>query len=153
MEAPRIEERGSFLVAGSTGHYQMPDTSGISPQWDAFAKYLGKIPGQAGWTTYGVCFNMDGTGKMDYMCGVEVTEDVAPPDGLTLLRIEPQLYAIFSHRGHVSRIKETWDAIFREWCPASGRTLLAAPQFEVYDERFDPKTNEGVVEIWIPIER
>jgi AraC family transcriptional regulator len=153
MEAPRIEEKGSFVVAGSVGHYQIPDTSGISPQWDEFAKHLGKIPGQAGWTTYGVCFNMDGSGKMDYMCGVEVTGETAAPAGLTLLRIEPQLYAVFSHRGHISKIKETWDAIFQQWCPASGRKLLAAPQFEVYDERFDPKTNEGVVEIWIPIER
>ncbi|HVW10278.1 MAG TPA: GyrI-like domain-containing protein [Bryobacteraceae bacterium] len=153
METPRIEDRGSFLVAGSVERYQIPEVSGISRQWDEFARHLGKIPGQTGWTTYGVCFNMDDSGKMDYMCGVEVTEGAAAQEGMKLLRIEPQLYAVFSHRGNISRIKETWDAIFTEWCPASGRKLLFAPQFEVYDERFDPKTNEGVVEIWIPIER
>jgi AraC family transcriptional regulator len=153
MEAPRIEDRGPFLIAGSVGHYKIPEVSGISRQWDEFAKYLGKIPGQAGWTTYGVCFNMDGSGKMDYMCGVEVTEDAVTPDGLALMRIKPHLYAVFLHRDHISKITETWDAIFREWCPSSGRKLLPAPQFEVYDERFDPTTGNGVVEIWIPIER
>jgi len=153
MEAPRMEDRGSLLVAGSVGHYTLPDTSGIPHQWDEFAKYLGRIPGQAGSTSYVVCFNMDGSGKMDYMCGVAVTEDAVAPEGLTLLRIEPQLYAVFSHRDHISKIKDTWDAIFQEWCPSSGRKLTAAPQFEVYDERFDPKTGNGVVEIWIPIER
>jgi AraC family transcriptional regulator len=153
MEAPRIEDRGLLLVVGSVGHYQKPDIAGIPHQWTEFDKYLGKIPGQAGWTAYGVCFNMDSSGKMDYMCGVEVTEGAAPPDGMALLRIEPQLYAVFSHRDHITKIKDTWDAIFQQWCPSSGRKLLAAPQLEVYDERFDPTTGSGLVEIWIPIER
>jgi AraC family transcriptional regulator len=152
MEAPRIEERGSLLLAGSVGHYKMPD-NGIPRQWDEFAKHLGKIPGQTSWTSYGVCFNMDGSGKMDYLCGVEVAEGSAPPAGLSLLKIDRQLYAVFTHTGHISKIKETWDAIFQQWCPSSGKKLLAAPQFEVYDERFDPKTGTGAVEIWIPIER
>jgi AraC family transcriptional regulator len=153
MEAPRIEDRGTLLMVGSVGHYKMPDIAGIPHQWTEFDKHFGKIPGQAGWTAYGVCFNMDGSGRMDYMCGVEVTEDAVPPAGLELIRIEPQLYAVFSHRGHISKIKGTWDAIFQQWCPSSGRKLLPAPQLEVYDERFDPKTGNGVVEIWIPIER
>ena len=86
MDAPRFEDRGSFLVAGSVGHYKMPDASGIPHQWTEFAKHLGKIPGQMGWTTYGVCFNMDGSGKMDYMCAVEVADNSPVPEGLTHLK-------------------------------------------------------------------
>lgn len=153
MEAPQIKDRGPFLVAGSVGHYKMPDISGIPRQWTEFAKNLGSIPGQMGWTTYGVCFNVDSSGKMDYMCAVEVSEGSPAPAGLTHLKIAPQLYAVFSHREHITKIKETWGAIFEQWCPSSGKKLAAAPQFEVYDERFDPKTGDGVVEIWIPIER
>jgi AraC family transcriptional regulator len=153
MEAPRIEDRESFLLAGSVGHYRMPGSGGIPRQWQEFAKQLGKIPGQVGWTTYGVCFNMDGNGKLDYLCGVEVAEGSPTPAGLSLLKIKPQLYAVFRHSGHISKIQETWGAIFHEWAPSAGKKMAAAPQFEVYDDRFDPQSGNGVVEIWIPVER
>lgn len=152
MEAPRIEDRGSFLVAGTIERYKMPDTSGIPQQWTEFAKSLGTIPGQAGWITYGLCIDVDGGGTMDYMCAVEVADGSPVPDGLRHLRVAARQYAVFSHREHITKIKDTWMAIFDEWLPSSGKKPARAPQFEVYDERFDPATGNGVVEIWIPIE-
>ena len=147
MQSPRIEQRGSFLIAGTVERYNNQTTDGIAKQWERFGPQIGRIPGQVGSTSYGVCFDFDGNGYFDYMCGVEVT---APAPGLGQLRIAPQKYAVFSHRDHISKIKGTWDAIFRDWAPSSGCTLLDAPQFEVYDENFTPES--GVVEIWIPIE-
>jgi UDP-N-acetylglucosamine 2-epimerase (non-hydrolysing) len=150
---PRFEDRASFVITGLTERYNFPKIDGIPAQWQRFAPHVGKIPGQIGWTTYGVCFNFDGKGNMDYMCGVEVSDGSDPPPGFGQLRITEQRYAVFLHRDHISKIKRTWDAIFSRWIPASGHKLVPAPQFEAYGEDFNPQTGNGVVEIWIPIER
>src|ERR1035438_334419 len=76
-----------------------------------FGPHLGKIPGQVGWASYGVCFNFDGTGNFDYMCAVEVSETLPLPPPLTHLPVAAQRYAVFTHRDHISKIGKTWDAI------------------------------------------
>ncbi len=116
--------------------------------------HIGKIPGQVGWTTYGVCFNFDDKGQMEYMCGVEVSDASDPPHwpestGHTLSRDMP----FFAMRDHISKIGRTWEAIFSRWVPASGHKVAQAPQFEVYGKDFNPQTGNGGVEIWIPIKR
>jgi len=153
LEPPRYEDRSSFLVTGLTERYSYPKIEGIPAQWHRFVPHLGKIPGQAGWTTYGVCFNFDGKGNMDYMCGVEVSDASYPPPGLTQLCIAEQRYAVFCHRDHISKIGGTWEAIFSRWIPASGHKVVQAPQFEVYGKDFNPQTGNGGVNIWIPIEQ
>lgn len=150
MEAPRYEDRGSFLLAGLAGRYHHDRIEGIPAQWQRFVPHLGKIPGQAGRKTYGVCYNFDDTGNFDYMCAVEVSEASPLPPPLTHLPVAAQHYAVFTHRDHISTIGKTWDSIYNEWPKASGRTLVQAPQFESYSEDFNPQAETGIVEIWIP---
>ena len=69
------------------------------------------------------------------------------------IRIAPQRYAVFEHREHISAIRSTWHAIWNDWLPAYGYRVVDAPDFERYDESFDPHTGNGGLEIWIPIER
>jgi AraC family transcriptional regulator len=147
MDAPRFEDRESFLLAGITARYNHDHIEGIPLQWQRF----GKIPEQIGGIFYGVCYNFDGAGNFDYMCAVEVAGESALPPGLTHLPVAPQHYAVFTHRDHISKIGQTWDAIYNEWPKESGRTLIQAPQFESYSEDFNPQTGTGIVEIWIPV--
>ena len=148
---PRFENRNSFLVAGLKERYHMPQLEGIPAQWQRFEANIGKVPGQIGSSAYGVCFNFDGAGSMDYMCGVEVAGESELPAAFSQLRIAAQRYAVFSHRGHISSIGNTWGAILNQWLPASGHTAVIAPQFEAYGKDFDLHSGGGVVEIWIPI--
>jgi len=53
--------------------------------------------------------------------------------------------------GHISGIRGTWATIWNKALPESGYQLADAPDFERYDENFDPRTGMGGVEIWIPI--
>ena len=143
-----------MLFAGLTARYHHDRHEGIPAQWQSFGpQYFGKIPGQLGWTSYGICFNFDGTGNFDYMCAVEVGEPLPLPPALAHLPVALQHYAVFTHRDHISTIGKTWDAIYNEWPKASGHALVQAPQFESYSEDFNPQTGTGLVEIWIPIER
>jgi AraC family transcriptional regulator len=149
LEPPRIENKTSFSIAGLTERYNMQEVSGIPAQWQRFTRYIGKIPGQIGSTSYGACFNFD-AGAFDYMCAVEVSAEATIAEPLTRLRIPEHRYAVFSHRDHILKIGSTWGAIFNQWLPASGHKAANAPQLEQYGEDFDPGT--GLVEIWIPIE-
>jgi predicted transcriptional regulator YdeE len=61
-------------------------------------------------------------------------------------------YAVFTHHGHVSTLHTTWDAIWHEWLPRSGYRMANTPEFERYDERFDPRTGSGTIEVWCSIQ-
>ena len=70
---------------------------------------------------------------------------------LKRVRIPEQRYAVFTHRGPVSNIRATWEAI-HQWLPTSGYKRLRAPDFERYGEKFDARSKSGWVEIWVPVE-
>jgi AraC family transcriptional regulator len=123
----------------------------IPAQWQAFRE-LGAVPGQRGSTTYGVvCGSTPETRTFEYMCAAEVAAFEALPRELGRMRIPAQRYAVFTHRGHVSGLRATWDAIWQDWLPRSGQHPADTPDFELYDERFDPRTGSGEIEIWFPI--
>lgn len=72
-------------------------------------------------------------------------------DEFATLRIPQHRYAVFTHKGHISTIQATWAAIFRTGLPELGAQVADAPDFEKYDERFDPRSGSGIVEIWMPL--
>jgi AraC family transcriptional regulator len=151
LEPPRFENNGPLLIAGLGERYTCETAAGIPAQWQRFQPYIGNLAGQVGNTAYGVSCNSDGAGNFDYICGVEVRDFSDLPPALSPIRVPAQKYAVFSHRDHISAIRRTWSTIWNQWLPQSGYEVLDAPDFERYDQRFDPKTGIGGLEIWIPI--
>jgi AraC family transcriptional regulator len=151
LEPPRFEHGRALLIAGLGERYRFESALGIPQQWVRFQQYIGNIPGQVGNTAYGVCCNADGTGNFDYIAGVEVSSFDDLPTEFARIRIPAQRYAVFSHREHISRMRATVYTIWNQWLPASGCRHADAPDFERYDERFDPRTGTGTVEVWLPI--
>ena len=151
LAEPRFETRTAFLVAGLSARYDYETCGGgIPAQWQRFAPYLGNVQGQIGSDAYGVRYNSDDSG-LDYLCGVEVNEFSKLPPELSRVRVPANRYAVFTHRGHISAIRSTWATIWNKWLPKSGHQLEDAPDFERYDSRFDARTGNGEVEIWVPL--
>jgi AraC family transcriptional regulator len=151
LEAPRFEAGRALLIAGLGVRYTFETNQGIPEQWQRFAPYIGNIPDQVGRVAYGVCCNSDGSGSFEYVAGVEVASFAGVPEEFSRLRIAAQRYAVFSHRAHISTLRATVYTIWKQWLPASGHTVVDAPNFERYDERFDARTGLGTVEVWLPI--
>ena len=151
LEEPRFEEGKPLLIAGLGMRYTCETNQGIPAQWQRFAPHIGNIPGQVGSAAYGVCCNYDDDARFEYITGVEVSSFADLPAGFSSIRIPACRYAVFSHREHISAMRRTARAIWSEWLPASGREASDAPTFEFYDERFNPHTGAGVVEVWVPI--
>jgi AraC family transcriptional regulator len=152
LEPSRIENGKAMLIAGLRGHFTSANWDGIPAQWQRLGTY-GKVPGQVGLVHYGLCFNLaDG---IDYLCGFEVSSAAGVPAEFSTVTIPAQKYAVFSHREHVSKLRDTLDAIGRKWLPASGyesaRPTAGGPDFfERYGE-FSPRTGMGDIEVWLPI--
>src|SRR5205807_7550545 len=84
-------------------------------QWQRLVPHLGKIPGQIGRTAYGVSWCPENSPAISYLCGVEVSDFSSLPLEFTIVSIPAQRYAVFSHRGHVSRIRVSIVALGSTW--------------------------------------
>jgi len=151
LAPPRVANFRSLLVAGLSERYNAETVGGIPAQWQRFQPYLGNIPGQVGRTGYGVIYNTDDAGNVEYMSGVEVSDFSRLPAELSRLRIPEQRYAVFTQRDHITTIQQTWFTIFNKGLPESGHQHSGGPEFERYGEEFNPTTGEGGFEIWIPV--
>jgi AraC family transcriptional regulator len=155
LEAPRIENGKVLLIAGLRNRYSAANVDQIPVQWQRFAAYIGKVPGQVGNVTYGLCFPSQGASDLEYLSGVEVSSCSGLPREFSCVSIPAQRYAVFLHSEHVSKLRETCELIGK-WLPGSGHespcAIAGAPNFlERYVEIFNPETGMGGVEIWVPI--
>jgi AraC family transcriptional regulator len=151
LQAPRFEISEPLLVAGLGERYNHENGAGIPNQWQRFHQAVENISGRIGKVAYGVCCNGDDAGNFDYIAGVEVSDFSDLPRDFSSVRIPEQRYAVFTHRDHISTIRRTVNTIWNHWLPASGLKAADAPNFERYDENFDPLTGNGGLEIWVPV--
>lgn len=156
IDPPRFETRDAFIVAGLRVRYgAMGDSStvDIPKQWQRLAPFFGHIPDAVDDLSYGVFYDFDGdAGGFTYIAGVEVARTDDLPEEFETLRIPKQRYAVFTHRGHISTIPQTMQAIWQKGIVAANLKPADSASFERYDERFDPVTGDGEVEVWMALE-
>jgi AraC family transcriptional regulator len=152
LEPPRFVDGDEFLAAGICRRHNGQTAPGAIPaQWRRFASLLHRIPGRIGDETFGVRCNADDHGNLDYVCAVRVADLAKLPAEFYRLRIAPQRYATFTHWANVSEVRRSFHTIWNRWLPHSADEVVDAPDFERYDERFDPAAGEGGLEIWVPV--
>jgi AraC family transcriptional regulator len=152
LKPPRFETSRPLLIAGIGERCTHENGgAGIPNQWQRFHQKVDEIPDRVGKVAYGVCCNGDDSGNFDYIAGVEVSDFSDLPREFARVRIPEQKYAVFTHAEHISTIRRTVNTIWNHWLPISGMKAADAPFFERYDEKFDPATGNGGLEIWVPV--
>jgi AraC family transcriptional regulator len=151
LQAPRFETGKPLLVAGVGDRFSHDNGAGIPLLWQRFHQSVAHLPSRVGQVAYGVCCNGDDAGNFDYIAGVEVSDFSDLPREFSRVRIPEQKYAVFTHRDHISTIRRTINTIWNHWLPAAGLKAADAPNFERYDENFNPLSGDGGLEIWIPV--
>ncbi len=152
MAEPRGEKCGPLTIVGLSRRYKYREVGGIPAQWVQFQPFEGTLGEQKGlW--YGVCDGFDeAEGSFRYTCGVAVEQPGEVPAELEVIKLAERSYLAFAHKGHISELRHTMNAIWSQYMPASSDTPDGdSPLFELYDEKFDPMTGHGGLEIWIPI--
>lgn len=150
IAAPELRERGAFQVMGLSTRCTFETNSVIPRLWADFNQQSDEIPSPVAGVYYGVCCEMEADGHFRYVAGLESRANRVP-EGLDTVDVPAGSYAVFKHVGHISEFNKTVYTIWNKALPDAGLTPANTPDFELYDERFDAKTGEGVVEIWIPI--
>ncbi|QAU50046.1 AraC family transcriptional regulator [Bradyrhizobium guangzhouense] len=151
LKAPRFETAKAFLVAGIAERISCDNGAIIPGMWARLHQEVADIPERNGNVAYGVCCNGDDSGNFDYIAGVEVGDFSNLARRFGRIRIPEQRYAVFTHTDHVASIRRTVSAIWNRWLPASSYKAADAPNFERYDEKFDPVSGNGGFEIWVPV--
>ena len=90
----------------------------------------------------------DEAGNFRYIAGLAATGST---EGMEHIDLPAQLYAMFTHSGHISDLPKTVYTIWNKVLPGLGLQAAKAADFERYDQRFDGRTGRGKVEIWVPI--
>ena len=150
LSTPRTVRSDALLIFGLSERHRHTN-AGIPAQWDRFVPHLSTIERRVGTDTFGVICNTDDAGTMDYICGVQVSAFPSTPREFSRLRVPPQMYAVFTHRGHVSAIGATWQAIWNHGLTDAGLEAADGPTLERYGATFDGRTGNGGFEIWVPV--
>ena len=78
------------------------------------------------------------------------TDDV--PEGMQSYVVPAATFATFTHRGKLDGVGNTIAGIYNEWLPSSGKTRRSdLPDIELYDERFNPTSDESEFDIRVPV--
>lgn len=158
LDAPRLSGLNSLIIAGLRKQYSSQTVTNIPLLWRQLEPYWGAVPARIGKAAFGLIMDMNNPGGLDYVAGFEVSSETNLPAELVIVNIPPQKYAIFVHRGHASKLRETMAAIWHEWLPSSGYKLAHGSgelpdAIEHYGEGFNPQTGMGDIEVWIPIKK
>ena len=76
------------------------------------------------------------------------------PEGVVLVTISAQKYAIFTHIGSDVNLMETVKYIYEEWLPNNKKyeRVPLAPEFVRFDDRFEKDSDNSELDYYIPIQ-
>jgi AraC family transcriptional regulator len=151
LEPARFVDQPALCIVGLAERCSFDTIITIPAQWGRFMARYQAIPHKSGHIPVGLSDSPDEDGQFQYVCGVEVHRFDEQARGLRQLEVQPRQYAVFEHRGHVSTIYETYRCIWNEALPATGRSAADAPIIERHNSTFDPRTGEGGLTLWIPL--
>lgn len=146
----KIESKPAFTVVGLKYHGKNENNE-IPQLWGKMSPRWREIPARVNdQHVYGICGNMEEDGAFSYVAGVEVSATDALPEGMVAWEIPAGQYAVFPCT--LKTIGETYKYAFETWLPASEYNHHPAPDFEYYDETFNPDDPASLLYIYIPLE-
>lgn len=125
----------------------------IPKLWEKFCPRMSEIKNKKNDDeSYGICFGDSPSQPFTYVAGIEVEKNETVPEGMVCRILPASRYAVFTHKGPLTNLKETYGHIYGTWFPQSGLELAGMFDFEKYDSRFkgmyDPNTE---IDIYVPI--
>ena len=147
LAKPRFVDAGPMRVCGLSGEFTRAMVGEIPALWTRFNEQLAAVKpdGRVGDQTYGVVYPL---AVMRYVCGAQMEDGAAGPEGWVEVTVPAAQYAVFSGTGGILAIRQFWIAIFSEWLPNSGVQQADGPMVECYPGDW---IDSGNFEIWIPV--
>ena len=147
---PTFVSRSAFTVVGMK-YRGKNEHEEIAQMWNRFMPRSGEIQHRVDpHVAYGVMGNLDmDSGEFDYLAGYEVEHAADVPEGMSHWAVPAQTYAVFPCT--LPTLLEVMHQIYQTWLPASGRQRADGPDFEFYNEWFDPSDPSSAMYIYVPV--
>jgi predicted transcriptional regulator YdeE/DNA-binding transcriptional MerR regulator len=153
---PKIVNRPAFKVVGLS-YVGKNEHGEISQMWGRFNQVCQAIQSINNKEAFGVCFNtVEGAsrpGEFEYVAGFEVADDKAVPAGMVYRSVPAYQYAVFTHKGKLDTLGETYQYIYNTGLAQAG--LKPHPDkfdMEVYDEDFLLGSDDSKFYIYVALE-
>lgn len=150
----KIVKRDAFNIIGLR-LTRVAGNADFGKLWETFSRRVDEVKPLAASPimAYGVCSDFDlEKNQFDYSAGLAVTKTDQIPDGMALLDIPKQEYAVFECT--LPTLKETIKKIHSEYLPGSAyQRVKGAAELEEYDPTFDPIVPESKMLLYIPVEK
>ncbi|HKJ26988.1 MAG TPA: GyrI-like domain-containing protein [Anaerolineales bacterium] len=149
---PKIITKPDFTVIGMK--YTGKNENGEIPKlWSVAAPRFTEIKNtiESPFVSYGICGNLYEDGRFDYLAGVSVDSTKDIPEGMESWEVKEQTYVVLPCT--LTNIHKTYEYAHTEWIPNNNYERLAVPDFEFYDEGFDPTDPESLLYVYIPVRK
>lgn len=155
---PKIVDLDEFNIIGIQVVGSPVDGS-FGTTWPVLFERHSEITSKVGMkTSYGVqsySKELMKSGVWKYTAGLETTNAKNIPEGMSIISIPSNQYAVFEYKGAISsELGKKFEYIYKKWLPESGYILAGQYDFEKYDARFKgPKNPESILEIYVPVKK
>lgn len=152
---PAIIFNKEFKIAGIR-EWVKPGNKSIADLWNKFGLRRAEIKNAVNTeVTLGLSEYMpDITDESEfiYCACTEVSDFRDVPKGIITKTVPPSKYAVFTHRGPMAGLKDTFDFIYGIWLPESGYEPAEHDTIEWYDSRSGDFSSPGYeFDIYIPL--
>lgn len=148
---PKIVTKSAYTVVGML-YRGKNENNEIAQMWGEFVPRIGEIKHRIGGQgSYGVCSDVEEEGVFEYVAGMPVDRAEDIPAGMVCWEVPEQTYAVFPCT--LQTIGEAYKYAFESWLPGSGYQRASAPDFEHYDESFDPDVEGSQLYIYVPLKQ
>ncbi len=152
---PKVVVKEAFKVVGLE-YYGSNSNGEISELWRDFIERMSEInhvksPG----VTLGICEHVKDydpeLSEFSYMTCLEVESFSNVPKKMINKTIPKQKYIVFTHKGSVDNLEDTYRYIYGTYFIKSKFEVMDAPDFELYDQRFSFTDENSEMDIYIPV--
>jgi predicted transcriptional regulator YdeE len=144
---PKIVSKAAFTAVGMV-YYGKNENNEIAGLWQEFTPRIPEIQHITD-GAFGLCAPADERCAFKYMASFAVSDTSHVPEGMQTWEVPAQKYAVFPTT--LDKVGETYKYAFETWIPGSGYEYNQGPDFEYYDENFDPQVEGSKFEIYVPI--
>lgn len=150
MEPVKYETLPAFKVMGMK-YRGKNENQEISAMWGTLNTRAHEIP-MVGECAFGVCLMLPGEqeGVFEYIAGFKVSPAAQPPEGMLVIDVPENRYAVFEHRGSLQTLGSTYKRI-AEWWKSSGHQPVGEYDMEVYDDKFKDFSPDSIFYIYEPV--
>lgn len=149
-DEPRIIFDKEFRIVGMMKRVK-PGDDLIRDLWNDFNQRIPEIKNSVSCDgLLGLCEYMPDItdeSKFTYIACIEVSSFNYIPDGMITKIIPHSKYAVFTHKGCLNGLKDTYKFIYGAWLPNSGYELAELDTIELYCSN----NNKSMLDIYIPI--